>query len=292
MGVLTAVTLSLLQLGATPPAEVRTVLVSMTDESGAPVEDVRLEEVALLENGVARELTRVERDARPLTLAVIVDSSEPIRTSFRLHVVEAVMRFLNRLPAGSLYSLWTTGDRPTKLVDFTDDKGAALQPLKRVFPRGGNTLLDALVEASRDLVKREGERTVIVSVTGANIGFSNYDRRRVVEIVAGNAMQFLSVEFLGADGAFVGAGDPSQVGRLDYEYVLSQLAEKTGGRFETTLSSMGLDRTLQRLSADLRGQYRISYATLPELEKRELEVQVARPEVRVRVGQVAGGSSE
>ena len=177
-------------------------------------------------------------------------------------------------------------------MDFTDDKGAALKPLKRVFPRGGNTLLDALVEASRDLVKREGERTAIVSVTGASIGFSNHDRRSVVEMTAGNALQFLSVEFLGTDGAFGGAGDPGQVGRLDYEYVLSQLAERTGGRFETTLSAMGLDQTLQELSADLRGQYRISYATLPELEKRKLEVHLARPEVRVRVGHVSGGPSE
>jgi VWFA-related protein len=292
MGVLTAVILSLLQAGVAAPAEVRTVLVSLTDAAGAPVEDVRPEEVALLENGVARELTRVELDERPLTLAVIVDSSEPIRTSFRLHVVDAVMRFLNRLPSGAVYSLWTTGDRPTKLVDFTDDKGAALQPLKRVFPRGGNTLLDALVEASRDLVQREGERTLIVSVTGASIGFANYDRRQVVDIVAGNAMQFLSVEFLGSNGAFVGTGDLGQVGRLDYEFVLSQLAERTGGRFETTLSPMGLDRTLQKLSADLRGQYRISYATLPDLDERKLEVQVARPEVQVRMGHEMGGSLE
>jgi hypothetical protein len=138
MGILTAVALSLLQVGVTPPPEVRTVVVSMTDASGAPVEDVRLEEVALLENGVARQLTRVEPDSRPLTLAMIVDSSEPIATSFRLHLVDAVLRFLSRLPAGSEYAVWTTGDRPTKIVDFTGDKGAALEPLKRVLPRGGN----------------------------------------------------------------------------------------------------------------------------------------------------------
>jgi hypothetical protein len=129
-------------------------------------------------------------------------------------------------------------------------------------------------------------------VTGAGIGFTNHDRRQVVDIAAGKAMQFLSVEFLGTDGAFVGAGDLGQVGRFDYEYVLSQLAERAGGRFETSLSPMGVERALEKLSADLLGQYRISYATLPELEKRRLEVRVARPEVRVRIDPPSGGSAK
>ncbi len=47
---------------------------------------------------------------------------------------------------------------------------------------------------------------------------------------------------------------------------------------------MGLDAALRRLNAQLRAQYRLSYATLPELKNRKIEVKVARPGVKVRVG--------
>ena len=155
---------------ATTPAEARTVTVSVTDEKGGPVTGLRPEEVAVLENGVARDVSRLEPETRPLTVAVIVDSSEPIASFYRLSIVDAVVRFLGRLPEGARYSLWTTGDRPTKVVDFTDDVARAGPALKRTFPRGGNTVLDAIVEASEDLKLREGQRTAVVVVSGNGLG--------------------------------------------------------------------------------------------------------------------------
>ncbi len=283
MGMLALVVLLLPQAAEPPlaPAEVRTVLVTILDREGTPVPDLREEEVALLENGAARDLVRFEPDLRPLVLAVVVDSSEPIGSAYRLNLVEGVTAFLNRLPPQSRYALWTTGDRPTKLVDFTDAPSEALEPLRRVVPRGGNTLLDALVEASADLDHAEGSKTAVVSVTGTGIGFSNYQRSHVVELVAENADLFLSVEFTEPEGAQ--SRELGAVGQVDYEYVLSGLAERSGGLHLTTMTAMGVGRQLQRIAAELRGHYRLSYATLPDLRQRKIEVQVARPEVRARV---------
>ena len=51
-------------------------------------------------------------------------------------LVDAVLGLVSRLPDGARYALWTTGDRPTKLVDHTDDRGAAGTALRRVAPQG------------------------------------------------------------------------------------------------------------------------------------------------------------
>ena len=273
---------------ADSPAEVRTVTFSITDEKGAPVTGLLADEVALLENGAARGVSRLERETRPLMVAVIVDSSEPIATLYRLNVVDAVTRFLARLPEGSRYTLWTTGDRPTKVLELTDDASLAGKALKRVFPRGGNTLLDALVEASSDLKQKEGERTAVVVVSGNGLGFTNFDRFQVVERALKNAHRFMVVNF--QEGA--APGDPvlgsndamGRVGRADYDYVLGALADRSGGLRETPLSSMGVQRSLEKVAAALGGQYRITYATLPDLKDRKLEVKVARPGVKVVVG--------
>jgi VWFA-related protein len=289
MGTLPLIALLWLQASVAADVEVRTVLVTMLDEAGAPVEGVLPEEVALLENGVARDLTRFELDERPLVLALVLDSSQPIGSAFRMTMVEAVMGFLNRLPAQARYALWTTGDRPTKIVDFTDNPAAALEPLRRVFPRGGNTVLDALVEASRDLKTQEGSRSAVVTVTGVGVGFTNYERRHVVEVASRNAMLFMSVEVIRGIDPFRGSEPYGEVRQQDYEYVLANLAERSGGRLLTTLSAMGIGKKLAEIGAELRGQYRLSYATLPELEERKLEVRVARPELRVRIGASASG---
>jgi VWFA-related protein len=273
---------------ASTPAEARTVTVSVTDEKGGPVTGLRPEEVAVLENGVARDVSRLEPETRPLTVAVIVDSSEPIAGFYRLSVVDAVARFLGRLPGGTRYALWTTGDRPNKVVDFTDDVARAGRALKRTFPRGGNTLFDAIIEASDDLKQKEGQRTAVVVVSGNGLGFTNYDRFSVVDRALKNAHSFMIVNF--QEGA--GPGDPAlggndamgRVGRADYDFVLGTLADRSGGLREVPLSAMGVDRSLEKIAASLGGQYRITYSTLPDLKDRKLEVKVARPGVKVLLG--------
>jgi len=275
----TALTLLLLLQTAPPPAaegtEVRSVSIVVTDEKGAPVEGLVPQEVAILENGLARDIVSLQLDRRPLTVAVLVDTSEAVSSFYRLNLVDAVSGFLSRRPEGTKYALWTTGDRPTKIVDYTDDPAAGGKALKRVAPQGGNTALDALVEASADLKKQEGQRTAIVAISAVGIEFSSRDRFQVVETVPKNVDLFLGLQ--------IGEGDVGAENRALYDYVFSELARRTGGLDELVLSSLGADQGLRKLSAFLHGQYRLSYATLTGLKNRKIEVKVARPGVKVRV---------
>jgi VWFA-related protein len=266
-------------------AEERTVTVTVADDKGAPIQGLAAEEVAVLENGNAREVRRLELDRRPLTVAILLDSSEPTGTSFRLHVIEAVSQLVNRLPEGSKHSIWTTGDRPRKIVDYTDDPAAASKALRRVFPQGGNTLLDALMEASKDLRSQEGTRNAIVVVTGSGIGFTNYDRRQVVDALEKVPAMVLAVQVdEGRDRAGERSDDPGTIGGVDYDYVLNSLAKSSGGLRETALSFQALPRALQKLATELKAQYRLTYSSMRGSKEPKLEVTVARPGAKVRVG--------
>ncbi len=261
---------------AAPPPEIRTVTLTAADEKGAPIEGLVPGEVALLENGVARELSGLVLNRRPLTLAFLLDTSQVVGSDFRLSLRDAVVAFLRGLPEGSAYSLWTTGDRPTKLVDFTKDPGEAAKALNRVFPRGGNTILDAIVEASSELKKKEGERSAVVVLTATGPEFSNRIRQQVVSEARGNADLFLAL--------LVEEGGADFETRTSYDYVLGELTKASGGFFERVLSFMGVRGVLQRMVAEFRGQYALSYLTTADIKERKLEVRVARPGVRVRVG--------
>jgi VWFA-related protein len=263
---------------ATPAQEdSRTIRVTLTAEDGRPISGLDPSEVAVVENGAARVVLEVAPEDRPLTLALIVDNSEATRSALKLSVAPALSGFLQALPAGTTIAIWTTGDRPTKALDYTDDRAAAERAIARLNPIGGNTFLDALVEASRDLgKKKEGERTAVVAVTGFGPELSYRDRYQVVDDAAKNADTFLSVAY---DESRVNFDD-----RQSYEYVLSGLADRTGGRYDTVLTPMAVEGALQKLLGDLKSQYRLTYVPGPDIKEkdRKLEVKVARPGTKIR----------
>ena len=261
-------------------AEMRALTVTLVDDKGQEVADVSPEDVALVENGVHRDIASFKHDERPLVVAVLVDTSAATASAYRLNVVDAVLGLVGRLPPGTRYSVWTTGDRPTKLVDYTDDRAAAGTPLRRVAPQGGNYMLDALAEGTADMNKlaKEGERRAVVAVTGVGPEFSYLDKQAAAEKAEGKADLFLSVQ---VDPS---SGDEDARQRL--AYTLDRLASQSGGRDEQVLSYMALDGGLKKLSAYLVSAYRLRYVSVPDLKKRKLQLTVARPGTKVLIPQL------
>lgn len=270
--------LPLLAQAVDRPAEVRSLSVSITQGRDEPITDLALEEVVVIENGITRQVTRIERDTRPIDVAVLVDTSAAVATAYRLNIVNAVLALLSGLPEGSRHALWTTGDRPTRVVELGAEVPEARKALQRVAPQGGTTLLDAIVEAGEHLRKKEGARRAMVVVSGFGPEFSSRNRYQVME----RALQF-GLDVFSAVLIEEGQGADNEM-RLNYEHVLHELSSKTGGLFERPLSSLGVDTSLAKISRDLKGRHRIGYATLPEIKGRKIEVKVARPGVKVRVG--------
>jgi hypothetical protein len=284
--------LAVLLLGQAAPAtapgtEVRALTVTLLDDKDQEVADVSPSDVSLQENGVARDVVSFKPDRRPLSVAILVDTSAAVGSFYRLNVVDAVTGLISRLPDGARYAVWTTGDRPTKALDFTDDRGAAGARLRMVAPQGGNYMLDAFGEATADLKKtaREGDRTAVVAVSFMGPEFSNLDKYRAAEVAQGKADLFLCVQ---VDAQAGEQADFEMRGNLGY--VMDRLAKASGGRFETVLSPMGVDSALRKDSAHLRSAYRLLYATVPDLKKRDLGLSVARKGTKVLLP--AGSSRE
>jgi VWFA-related protein len=274
----------MIQAASPPPAvETRTIVFSVVDDKGQPVRTLGPDDVAIQENGVARELLRLQLDERPLAIAVLLDSSVTMAPHYRLYLVDALLQFLLRLPEGTRYAVWTTGDRPTRVYEWGDNRTAVAKALRRVIPQGGNTLLDAMVEASRDLKAREDERPAMVVVTGMGIGFAGYDRRFVVEELQKQPLTVLGVE-VEEGRAVPSLGASDHVTGIDYDYVLATLATSSGGARETVLSAMGIASALKEIAAQLTSRYRLTYTTPQTGKEPKVEVTVALPGVKVRMG--------
>src|SRR4029078_4571909 len=255
--------------------ETRSVTVTVTDEKGMPIDGLVAQDLAVLENGTARTLTRVEKDERPLRLAVLVDTSEPMGDHYRLQILDPLLRFLGRLPKGPEFAVRPTGARPNKVVDFGEGMTAASKALRRIFPTGGNTLLDALVEASKDLQAKEAARSAIVVVTGTGIGFANYSKEQVVDLVRPSGATVLAAEI--EESGDAASRSQGEVSRTDYDYTLANLAEVTGGRRDILLSAMGASHVLDSFAGELASQYRISYDSVAGLKDKDRKVEVKGP---------------
>ncbi len=266
-----------------PAGDTYSLRAVVSDAKNAPVRDLELSDVSLTAGGATVPLTRFERDERPSRVALLIDSSLPMGTAYRLQFMDAAKAFIASLPATTRISVWTTGDRPHKVIDdlSLDEEGRGREVSARlslVAPSGGNTFLDALVEASEDLQKKEGERSIVVFISGSGPGFANDVREGIVDRVLKT-----KVEVAGVLVSERGEGGGGDVAQEDYDYVVSRLTEVTAGREERPLSVMGTGSALQRVAADLRSTYRLAYSYSGSDRRPKIALQVARPKVKVRL---------
>ena len=143
-------------------------------------------------------------------------------------------------------------------------EGRSSQALPRVVPAGGSTLLDALIEATKDLRKKEGERNAVVVISATGPEFSSTYRERVAG--GPGPRHHLPVR-----------ADRRGHHRLREPHELRfrpRPARAPDRRDSTARRSppWGSEKDLQDLLAVLKGQYRLAYATVPDLKERKLEV--------------------
>ncbi len=141
----------------------------VTDKEGHAVTDLKPDEIVVQENGADRPTVRAERDARPLKVALVLDSSAAMGGAYASDVVPAAVAFLKRLPAGTGFTVWSTSDHPRRIVDEGTDLKAAEDKMRTLAPFGANAAVDTLVEASRDAGAFDDQHGAVVIVTSASM---------------------------------------------------------------------------------------------------------------------------
>jgi len=275
-------------------AETRSVALVVTDDQGAFVNDVRPDEVRVLENDEVRELVSFERDERRLAVVLVLDTSTGAARVFRTQAFDAVSALLSHLPEGSRCTLWTTGDRPRRIGVLEGERPQIEKKVAQAFGlEGPNALLDTLVEAAESLARESGHRRALVAVSGAGAGHSTLSPGDVSSQVRKGGARVLGVMYRegesGGPGSLRGLdvlrddANLTIVGSGDHERVLSGLARATGGRFESVPTTLGVNRLLESMGAELAGQYRLRYAGSDTKGPRQVDVRLARTGVRWRV---------
>jgi len=141
----------------------RSLTLSVYTKKAEPVSDLKADEVVVSEGGRKPTVLGIEPDGRPLEVAVVVDSSAGVASSYRSDLVSAVVALWKALPSNASVAVWTSGP-PSKVVDFGAALAEAEPRLQSVAPAGKNYALDAILDASRALGRRPSERRALVYV--------------------------------------------------------------------------------------------------------------------------------
>lgn len=254
------------------------VYVSVVDGKGNPAAGLTAEDFRVREDGVAREVLKAGAATEPLTVAFLVDDSESTAQATQM-LREATQTFIKDLEGKAEIALITFGDRPTIVVDYTTNQKQLQDGAKRIFPRtgAGGNLLEAIVETSKGLKKREAKRPIIaVLMMDDSVEFGNLYYQQVLDELATG----------GAALHVVGLGKPSE-GLSDElrnrNQVIAMGTERTGGRRDMVMALTAADSHMKQLAQELLHQYVVTFAR-PEtlIPPQKIEVTVTKPGLKAR----------
>src|SRR5262249_11112087 len=159
----------------------KSMYVSVVDQAGAPVPNLTPADFVVREDNVAREVRRVEPATDPMQFAILVDTSNNSRRDIP-YIKDALPSLVKTLIAGgkNQLALIGFGERPTIFADYSSRPGDVEKGLSLVWstPQSHARFLDAILETSQGLKKREASRPNIVAIVseGPESSFRYYDQ--------------------------------------------------------------------------------------------------------------------
>ncbi|HXE81050.1 MAG TPA: VWA domain-containing protein [Vicinamibacterales bacterium] len=124
------------------------VSVTVTDSSGRFVPGLRQEDFTVYEDGVPQAITHFSNARVPVSLGLVVDTSGSMAGEKWERAQAALDRFLYDLlgPEDEVF-LMQFNNAPLLEQGWTTDRGRIARALRRIVPRGGTAMYDAVAEA-------------------------------------------------------------------------------------------------------------------------------------------------
>jgi Ca-activated chloride channel family protein len=245
--------------------------VSVTEKKDRLVTDMKKEELRVLEDGDEKQILEFYREDRPITMAILIDTSGSMDEEMK-EVHGAAEAFVETLRPDDQALVIDFDDRVFLIQDLTSDHEALKEAVTSTEPLGATALYDALHAAYRKIGTIEGRRAIVLLSDGSDTS-SQFGYERVLEEAKSNNTMIFAI---GLGGGFL------EIGRRN---VLKEFAEYTGGRAFFVDKASELAGVYQRIAEELRAQYFLAYSTdIEEWDGRWIKLQVdsTRPDTKVR----------
>ena len=213
--------------------------------SGRPYEDLRAEEVRILEDGAPQEILRFQRVTDlPVHLQVMLDVSASMVDRLGVAREAALDLFQTGITPRDRAALVTFNDHPYLASDFTNDQGSLAGSLAGLKAERGTALYDAIVFGLYYLNGIKGQRALLLLSDGKDES-SRFSFDQALEYAQRSGVAVYAI----------GLGKQPGPARR----ALSRLAAQTGGRAFFIGQIAELAGVYDQILGELRSRYLITY---------------------------------
>jgi VWFA-related protein len=246
------------------------VLFSVQDKQNRYINDLKQEDIQILENGQPQDIFTFKRELDlPLTMSILVDTSGSERFTLPLlkdaggRFVDSVIRSGKDTVSvikfeGEATVMQELTSNPARVRKALEDiafiapppvsvYGGATPPINGGSRQGGTSLWDSIIATAADMLAKEPGRKTIILLTDGDDTTSHMKMDDAIN----EALRAEVVIYA------IGIGDPG-MGGIN-EGGLKKLCESTGGRAVIPKGHRELDTAFAQLEQDLRQQYLLAY---------------------------------
>ena len=263
--------------------------VSATNADGAPVSDLKTDDVVMSENGEPQKVARVEPVAVPIKLTIAIDNGLESADAIAQYRT-GLTGFVQALPPDVEITLITTAPQPRMVVKPTTNREEILRGLTLFAPENARPRFsDTVVEYSQRLQKEAKDKKaapyvpVMVMVSTAAIETRSYqpdDIQRAVQYLMTRKAKVNAVIASTRSGA-VQLPDKDLTQQSS---VALPTTKATGGRYETLAAASRLATLLPEWGKDLAAlaarqatQFRVTVERTHGGELQKPTIEIARP---------------
>jgi VWFA-related protein len=234
------------------------VNVIVTDR-GRSVEDVRKEDLQVIEDGAPQTILYFAKDERPVTCGLVIDASGSVRRILMglIDSAKTVVKGLDSRDEGFV-ARFVGRDNFQIKQELTSDRESMKDSLDDIYVEGGPTaLLDAVDNALKYLDEQRpadvnSRRRVLILVTDGEDRASRLnDSKAMLAHLRHSDVQVFVIGLTKFSGLQSSEGKATNL--------LNGMAEQTGGRALFPDSESGLPDVASQIARDIHMQYMIGY---------------------------------
>lgn len=245
--------------------------VSVLDERGQAVTNLKLEDFLLLIDGNTAEINDIFRSDSPVRLALLFDNSSSV-TIAREFEKKAAIRFFRRVvrPEKDLAALFSVATGTRLEQPLTKDVSQIIQAIEAFpVPEGATALFDGIIKAAEYLKEYQGRRVIVIVSDGDDTISDSTLEDTVKALQISNCQVYVvkTTDFENYKRTGQRGGN-ANLRQLAAERRMQELAAQTGGAVYSPLDEKELDQAFNQISAELAEQYILNYYPENESEMR------------------------
>jgi Ca-activated chloride channel family protein len=307
--------------------ELINVTATVTDGTGRFASNLRKEDFVVREDGQRQQISHFSSERVPVSLGIVLDVSGSMSGEKFRAAQSALDRFMYDLlaPEDEVFIL-SFSDQTDLVSDWTTDRQQLANGLRRIRPRGGTALYDAVAEAVPMAQGGRHKKKAIVVISDGNDTDSSTGADALQSLIRETEVLVYAIGIDGAGSSYGSSGPGTWSGQpriqLPFPFpipggrtggtwgrpttqgsrragpndavnvsVLRAITDDSGGRTEVIRYANDLEPATASIADELSQQYSIGYVPPRAKDGRwhqiEVEIPGGRYQVRARRGYLA-----